>query len=1316
MANLETLELTISANAVSAKKGIDDLTTSLVALSKAVSTAALNMMRLNIQITALKALGVKIPFSGGGSGSNFGGANNPFLNPAMALNLINSAKNAALLMMKMRGLTSSFVNNAAAGKLTTQQIASQAMQIRSLTQSYGKMTSKWGAIKSMFSGLSGIFSKVKRIATTMLIRKAIRGLISAIKEGITNVREWAKVTENSLYNALDGFKAKTNQVKNSLGASLVPIIKAMIPVLTSLSNALITAANWLNQFFALLSGQSSWIRARDDIQGYTDDVHGASGATKEWLASFDELNVMSNSGGGGGGGMAQDYEDMFEEITKFDEKVREIVYFLKDNLETIKTMAVEVGVAILAWKFGTAFMEALPMLSKILGFLGTAAVIAVTITADWLLTNQYLDTGEDGWLWASVLTTGIGSIAAWAIAKKLISGKAGYYAAAITLAATAATDIIANVQHTDVSAFSKESVLTNIKAALEGGLAAGLILKATGAIAGTMGCLWAGLGVAVAVFAVATALKLITQKNLVTTDDSLVHLTDEQLDEWVQIHMFTVNPNIFVDVTGDAIKKLEVDRVAIEDKLTEIIGTMNIIRLGIANDNDYADLKNEIVGNGGLIDKVNTWINSAENISKLVLKFTPKLVGADGETQNNWYLENIEGWELVKGHMNDLGKQLADAIVIGENNEIEVKRPERVAKLIEEITAISNIIAGSDKSIEAFVDLNIGLAELDEGNVQDAMQLFSEYKTAIGEAAKELEETAYANQLKMVESLKTMLKFDPNNADLQAQLAEAEANAKYMYEHLSESIDQTIQDMSVAGVEQLRQYLIDNFEQGTVSVEWTEEYLRDFLNTDGFEDTLKEIFTENNIDMTNIDINDFLQVGGWDLLTSDMQQKILKNLRMTPETIAELKEKLSLSAVDIIEVQEWKTWSVREQLNFMKAITDAYGSEEAIAAAKQAGMDVSALIGYGMKSSDSEIREVAAEWAKIITDGVADEDTAKDAGKKCIKSIGAGMEQEVNNTGTDGAIHNLKERIREQMRDKTLGEAAGDAFADGINSKTAEVAQAAHGWKSGIEKEVSDINVTGNVKAALTYDKTKATTTAKNIAAIATAQKPRQKIFLTYEKDTAKTTAGKIAKIATDQKPKMIAALDFNAKKAEDKAGELKSKVTSITAKMPVKGEVVNTDSITSSIEKLHPTVSVKGTIASDFASNVGTQVSKAIKKGIDGRSISINDRGNGKFYVALMANGGIVDNGQMFIAREAGPEMVGTIGGTTAVANNDQIVAGIEGGVARANAEQNALLRRQNEILLGILAKTGNFDFGASTGFGRTVKRSLEMYNAVGG
>ena len=40
---------------------------------------------------------------------------------------------------------------------------------------------------------------------------------------------------------------------------------------------------------------------------------------------------------------------------------------------------------------------------------------------------------------------------------------------------------------------------------------------------------------------------------------------------------------------------------------------------------------------------------------------------------------------------------------------------------------------------------------------------------------------------------------------------------------------------------------------------------------------------------------------------------------------------------------------------------------------------------------------------------------------------------------------------------------------------------------------------------------------------------------------------------------------------------------------------------------------------------------------------------------------------GQLFVAREAGPELVGTLGGHTAVMNNDQIVSSVSAGVARA-------------------------------------------------
>ena len=87
-------------------------------------------------------------------------------------------------------------------------------------------------------------------------------------------------------------------------------------------------------------------------------------------------------------------------------------------------------------------------------------------------------------------------------------------------------------------------------------------------------------------------------------------------------------------------------------------------------------------------------------------------------------------------------------------------------------------------------------------------------------------------------------------------------------------------------------------------------------------------------------------------------------------------------------------------------------------------------------------------------------------------------------------------------------------------------------------------------------------------------------------------------------------------------------------------------------------------------------------------------------------ADGGFPDAGQLFIAREAGAEMVGSLGGHAAVANNDQIVEGIREGVEAAMERQNQLLRRQNELLQALLEKEGSAEVNVSS-FYQAVNRT---------
>ena len=104
----------------------------------------------------------------------------------------------------------------------------------------------------------------------------------------------------------------------------------------------------------------------------------------------------------------------------------------------------------------------------------------------------------------------------------------------------------------------------------------------------------------------------------------------------------------------------------------------------------------------------------------------------------------------------------------------------------------------------------------------------------------------------------------------------------------------------------------------------------------------------------------------------------------------------------------------------------------------------------------------------------------------------------------------------------------------------------------------------------------------------------------------------------------------------------------------------------------------------------------------------------NGK--INRYASGTLNAHGTMFIAGEAGPEIVGNINGRTEVLNRSQIAATMynainsamraygDGGSSRMDAslaEQNALLRRQNELLTAILEKDNTVEVTASAMMG---------------
>ena len=91
---------------------------------------------------------------------------------------------------------------------------------------------------------------------------------------------------------------------------------------------------------------------------------------------------------------------------------------------------------------------------------------------------------------------------------------------------------------------------------------------------------------------------------------------------------------------------------------------------------------------------------------------------------------------------------------------------------------------------------------------------------------------------------------------------------------------------------------------------------------------------------------------------------------------------------------------------------------------------------------------------------------------------------------------------------------------------------------------------------------------------------------------------------------------------------------------------------------------------------------------------------------VQAYATGGFPDEGQLFIARERGAEMVGSIGSRTAVANNGQIVDGITYGVRTANEDVVTAIYAVAQQIISEMRSSE----GGSSGF--NIDRYIDNYN----
>ncbi len=164
-----------------------------------------------------------------------------------------------------------------------------------------------------FSGLGKKIKSVTRLFTFMVLRRAITALLDSMKAGFDNLARYSSETGSEFNKNISSMQSSLKTLGNSLVAAFEPLINVVTPILTAFIQKIISATNVMGQFFAALTGNATYTKAKNVVTDYAAGLDKATDSAKKLASAttgIDELNVLqeSNAGNSESGASADNYE------------------------------------------------------------------------------------------------------------------------------------------------------------------------------------------------------------------------------------------------------------------------------------------------------------------------------------------------------------------------------------------------------------------------------------------------------------------------------------------------------------------------------------------------------------------------------------------------------------------------------------------------------------------------------------------------------------------------------------------------------------------------------------------------------------------------------------------------------------------------------------------------------------------------------------------------------------------------------------------------------------------------------------------------
>lgn len=342
----------------------------------------------------------------------------------------------------------------------TDKVIAQTSDLDAAKKKAGELTEQ---ITSASGATERMETAAKKVSDSMnTFSKRVSGLFkrvlvfSLITRALQSLRAWLGKTIMQNEEA----RAAVARLKAALLTLAQPILQVVIPVFVKLVNILTQVVTAIAKFFGMLSGKS-WSSQKSAAQGLNDEqkalegVGSAAEDASKSMASFDEINQLTDNSasaaGGGAGGAAS--TEIAPDFSNLD--------MAEDKLHDILGLVGAIAAGLLAWKIASLFTNDL---SKIWG-------IALAVAGAFALVYFWLDAWNNG----IDLQNFLGMLAGLAALAVGLAIAFGPIAAGIALVVGGLAMLVVGIKDVIENGFNLVNTLTIIAGLLAAGIGISLL-------------------------------------------------------------------------------------------------------------------------------------------------------------------------------------------------------------------------------------------------------------------------------------------------------------------------------------------------------------------------------------------------------------------------------------------------------------------------------------------------------------------------------------------------------------------------------------------------------------------------------------------------------------------------------------------------------------------------------------------------------------------------------------------------------------------------------------------------------------------------